>query len=97
MEFTLSYLIAQAFGLLGGLYVAFIMLKPVSKLDFFIRGSVSLITGVTFTDTISKKLELAITPSAFIACSCAWPVIGFIYWLGTNPNFLIELIKAWKK
>ena len=97
MEFTLSYLIAEAFGLLGGLYVAFVMLKPVSKLDFFIRGSVSLITGVIFTDTISKKFELAITPSAFIACLCAWPFIGFIYRVGANPKYLIELIKAWKK
>ena len=97
MELTLSYILAEALGLAGGLYVAFVMLKPVSKADFFLRGSVSLITGLIFTETISQKLELAITPAAFIACLCAWPAIGLMYRLSTNPKYLIELLKAWRK
>lgn len=97
MDWLTSYILAEALGLAGGLYVAFVALKPVSKADFFLRGSVSLITGLVFTDTISKKLELAITPAAFIACFCAWPAIGLVYRLGANPKILIELIKAWRK
>lgn len=97
MEFFTSYILAEALGLAGGLYVAFVMLKPVSKADFFLRGSVSLITGLTFTETISQKLELDITPAAFIACLGAWPAIGLLYRLGANPKYLIELIKAWRK
>ena len=97
MEFSLDLIISEALGLTGGLYVAFVMLKPVSKLDFFLRGSVSLITGLTFTKTIADKLALDITPAAFIACLGAWPAIGLVYRLSANPKYLIELIKAWKK
>lgn len=77
MDYSLSQLISQALGIAGGLYVAFMILRPTSKLDFLIRGSVGLITGYVFTSTIAQKFELEIMPSAFIASCGAWPVIGF--------------------
>lgn len=97
MELSLEELIALCFGLLGGVYVAFIFLKPTSKLDFLIRGSVSLLTGYIFTDTLAVKLDLETTPAAFIASCGAWPFIGLVYMVCTDPKHLIELIKAWKK
>lgn len=97
MGTSLEEVIALCLGLLGGLYVALVFSKPKSKLDFFIRGSVSLITGFIFTDTLADKLDLKITPAAFIACCGAWPFIGLVYMVCTDPKHVIELIKVWKK
>lgn len=97
MEFVINPVFEQIIGLFGGLYVAFVILKPISKIDFFLRGSVSLITGYIFTDTIALKLDLDITAAAFIAACAAWPVIGLMYMFSTNPKILIEFIKAWRK
>ena len=92
-----EFYIAKAFGLLGGLYVAFVIVKPISKLDFVLRGSVSLVTGYILSDTVADNFSLDIRSAAFLACLCAWPFIGLIYRLTTNPKIFIELIKAWKK
>ena len=92
-----SELIAQFIGLIGGVYVAFMVLKPISKVDFLARGSVSLVTGYIFTGTIADKLTLDITPAAFIAACGAWPVIGLVYMVCTDPKHLIDIIKAWRK
>lgn len=97
MQISWEDLIALCFGLLVGVYVAFVFLKPTSKLDFFIRGSVSLLTGFIFTDTLEVKLGLETTPAAFIATCGAWPFIGLVYMICTDPKHLIELIKAWRK
>lgn len=97
MTFSVEYLIAKGLGLLGGLYVAFVVLKPVSKLDFLLRGSASLITGFILSDAVAENFSLDIRSSSFLACLCAWPFIGFLYQLGTNPKIFIELIKAWRK
>ena len=97
MSFTFEYLIAMVFGLAGGLYVGFVVLKPLSKLDFFLRGSVGLLTGMIFTPTIAEKLSLDVTAAAFVASCGAWPVIGLLYMICTDPKHLIELIKAWRR
>lgn len=97
MELVFCPIPEQILGLFGGLYVVFIVLKPVSIIDFFLRGSVSLITGYIFTNTIAEKLNLDTMPAAFIACCGAWPIIGLLYGISTNPKILIELVKAWKK
>ena len=97
MIFTLENIVAMAFGLFGGLYVAFVIIKPLSKLDFFLRGSVGLLTGIIFTPTIAEKLSLDITAAAFIASCGAWPVIGLLYMVCTDPKHLIEILKAWKR
>ena len=97
MEFVICPISEQTLGLFGGLYIVFVVLKPVSIIDFFLRGSVSLITGYVFTNTIAEKLELDTMAAAFIACCGAWPIIGLLYGLSTNPKILIELVKAWRK
>lgn len=87
---------AQGLGLAAGLYCSFMVLKPTSKLDFLIRGSVSLITGFIFTQTASEKLTLDITAAAFLATCSAWPLMGLLYRLCTDPKHFIELLKVWK-
>lgn len=97
MTYSLMGWLELSIGLLGGLYVAFIILKPTSKLDFFFRGSVGLITGSIFAETLSEKLELALTPAAFIASCGAWPVIGLFYRLASKPQYLADIIRALRK